>query len=142
MSSRHLRKLQSAFAAAVYEGRVPAALAELIVGDGLAPAARLGLYRNNTVLNLGDALAAAYPVLQRLLGADCFRALARAYIGAHPSRSGDLHDYGDALADFLAGLPELAALPYLADVARLEWRVHRAYFAAEAAPCDLAALLA
>ena len=65
-----------------------------------------------------------------------------AWIVAQPSPSGDLNDYGGAFADFLAAYPHAVELPYLADVARLEWLVQAVYYAADAGPADLSALAA
>jgi hypothetical protein len=45
--------------------------------------------------------------------------------------------WGDGLASFLAAAPQLADEPFLPDVARIEWALHRAAFAADAS-VDLA----
>ena len=58
---------------------------------------------------------------------------------AHPSRSGDLNDYGEDFADFLADYPHARELSYLPDVARLEWLVQIVYYAADAPTPDLSA---
>ena len=104
--------------------------------------AGLAVYRNNYRVGLIDTLAFIYPVCRQLVGEDFFSGLARAFIGGHPSHSGNLHLYGAGFGDFIAGFEHARELPYLADVARLEWRVHRAYYAADAAPVDSAALAA
>ncbi|MGR2681231.1 HvfC/BufC family peptide modification chaperone [Chromobacterium haemolyticum] len=104
--------------------------------------AGLAVYRNNYRVGLIDTLAFIYPVCLQLVGGDFFTGLARVFIGGHPSLSGNLHLYGAAFGDFVAGFEHARELPYLADVARLEWRVHRAYYAADAAPADSAALAA
>ena len=96
-----------------------------LFGDG----ARLRPYRETTLGALADALAAIHPVCVRLVGEDAFRQLARRCARERPSRSPDLNDYGE-LADFIEGFAPARALPYLADVARLEWALHRARHAA------------
>ena len=53
-----------------------------------------------------------------------FGEAARQYIVGHPSLSGDLNDYGGEFAQFLAAYPHAADLPYLPDVARLEWAIN------------------
>jgi hypothetical protein len=75
----------------------------------------VGVYRNNYRGNLHDALAGAYPVIVQLVGEDFFRYMARCYIGAHPSRSGNLYHYGDKLAEFVADFEPAQGLAYLAD---------------------------
>lgn len=108
---------------------------------GLNPAG-LAVYRNNYRVGLMDTLAYAYPVLGQLVGEEFFSALAREYVKRHASHSGNLHRYGEAFGDFLDTFEHVQQLPYLADVARLEWQVHRAYYAADGAAPDLAALSA
>jgi hypothetical protein len=92
-----------------------------IKAEGVDPAARLRIYRNNVELIFEGYLRAAYPAVERLGGAEYFAGISREYRSAHPSRSGNLHDAGAAFADFLAA--RLAGTPYvfMADVARLEW---------------------
>ena len=101
---------------------------------------RLALYRGNLAATAAKALAAAYPVIAQLVGDEFFNALAREYVRARPSPEGDLNRFGDRYSDFLAGFPHVAQLPYLADMARLEWAVHRAHYAADAAPVTAAQL--
>ena len=85
------------------------------------------------------ALNGAYPVLARLLDQDNFAPLARAFWMAHPPRCGDLALWGDALPAFVQAMPQLASEPFLADVARVEWALHRASTAADA-QTDIASL--
>ena len=120
--------------------------ADALVDPGAAPPAlalwrphqhnehRLTLYRGNLAATAAKALAAAYPVIAALVGHAFFGALAHAYVRAQPSQDGDLNRFGAQLGDFLDDFPPAATLPYLADMARLEWAVHRAHYAADAAP--------
>ena len=64
----------------------------------------------------------------------------RAYCRRHPSLSGDLNELGEYFADFIGAFPHTQSLPYLPDVARLEWLVHRAHYAADHAPADTSRL--
>jgi len=95
---------------------------------------RLALYRGNLAATATKALAAAYPVIAALVGTEFFGALAHAYVRARPSHDGDLNRFGGQLGEFLDDFPHAAQLPYLADMARLEWTVHRAHYAADAVP--------
>lgn len=92
---------------------------------------RLQVYRNNMFESLIAALGAVYPVVARLVGTGFFRHAAKACISAHPSRSGNLQDFGGEFSGFLRAYPPAADLPYLPDVAALEWALHRAYHEAE-----------
>jgi Putative DNA-binding domain len=108
--------------------------------DGIDADARLAIYRNHMHESLGAALSAVFPVVARLVGGAFFRQAARLYIAAHPLRAGSLLGFGDTFPHFLAGYEPATALPYLADVAALEWAYHCAYHAAEYAPLDFALL--
>lgn len=107
---------------------------------GRMPAKRFAVYRNNVVVSLVGALRARFPVVERIVGADCFAATARDFVLSHPPRSPLLMCYGDAFPGFIATFAPLAGLPYLSDVARLEAARTRAYHAADAMPVHSAAL--
>jgi hypothetical protein len=102
----------------------------------------LAAYRANAHATAARALAAAYPVLRALLGPDSFDSLSRAYWHHAPPQRGDLAHWGATLPAFLEADAQLADTPYLADVARVEWGLHRAASAAdgEAAPASFALL--
>lgn len=134
-----LPELQAAFTGGVFDATNPA-LAAAIVPDGLTPADRIAVYRANVLGNYTSALREVFPVILRLVGDDFFDALARRYARQVPSRSGDLHDFGEELCAFLADFAPARELPYLPDVARLEWAVHRVFHAPHAQPLDRAAL--
>ncbi|CAJ0786280.1 hypothetical protein LMG19083_01411 [Ralstonia psammae] len=89
----------------------------------------IAIYRNARLAILRNALAGAYPVCRALVGDDCFDALVRDTLAAQASTSPNLHRYGTALPEVVAQSPLARSLPYLADVARLEWCVHWAHFA-------------
>jgi Putative DNA-binding domain len=101
---------------------------------------RIGIYRNNVNASLSTALASRFPVIQRLVGADFFLALALVFIERHPPRSPVLSTYGARFPDFLDRFEPVACLPYLSDVARLEWARAVAYHAADDRPVDITSL--
>jgi len=124
-----LRELQTGFAAALFDREAAARIAPGVQSRGIAAERRLQVYRNNLFASLSGVLAAVYPVTRRLVGEAYFEQAARGYIATHPSRSGDVHDYGGRFAGYLGSCPGSDALPYLPDVARLEWGYHRAFHA-------------
>jgi uncharacterized protein len=136
-----LAALQRGFADALLSN-APAALEARLrpAADTPRLAARLAVYRGNLAGSWARALGAAFPVCARLVGDDFFTALAREYGARHPAEDADLNAFGAAFPGFLAGFPHVADLPYLPDMARLEWLLHRAYYAADAAPLEAAAL--
>jgi len=137
----HADPAEAAFARAVLnsDAAVPADLAR---HAGSAPARRFAVYRNNVYASLIDVLAARFRVTTRLVGETFFRAMARVYVQQEPPSSPVLIRYGAGFADFIAAFPPAGAVPYLADVARLEWAWHTAYHAADAEPLPLEALQA
>lgn len=136
-----LADLQRDFIAAVLgDGRGASARG---VRAGRIPASvRVEAYRRNVAENLRAALAAVYPVVERLVGAAFFAEAAARYARAFPSASGDLHRFGGEFPAFLAGYPYARGIACLADVARLEWAWHECFHAADGEPIDLAALAA
>ena len=137
-----LREVQRGFAAATVFGDTAAVAMLGIVGGGLDTAARIGIYRNNILGNYRRALGATYPVVRKLVGAQLFNAAVDAFARAYPSQQGDVNRYGGELARFLNTYAPARELPYLPDVARLEWAVDQAAIAADARPLDLDALAA
>ncbi|SOF00647.1 Putative DNA-binding domain-containing protein [Burkholderia sp. OK233] len=93
---------------------------------------RVDLYRSSIRANRRTALASAYPVVLALVGSAYFDALTMAYGEAHPSQSGDLNRFGAALPAFIETYEQAPHFRYFADLARLEWSLHLAYFAADA----------
>jgi len=93
------------------------------------------VYRNTVMKACLDALEANYPSVARLTGREWFRAAAACFVreGKLPL-DGVLLDYGASFADFLRAFAPAAALPYLADVARLDRLWTEAHTAADAAP--------
>jgi hypothetical protein len=95
------------------------------VGDGVAADARFNTYRGSIQATLCDALAAIYPVVARLVDVRFFRQTARQYLRAYPLASGDLRGFGGDFPQFLASLRALQELPFVPDVARLEWALNQ-----------------
>jgi Putative DNA-binding domain len=100
----------------------------------IEPRASRGLmaYQANGHALAERCLSAAYPVVAQLIGQDSVHALARDLWHRHPPVGGDLAQWGDALPAFLSDNDPLADVPYLADVARVEWALHRAASAPDA----------
>ena len=128
---------QAAFHAALWQADPPAGLT--------APAPeelprRFAVYRNNVRHSLGRALAARFPVVEALVGAEFFTAMAGVFMAEAPPMSPVLQDWGAAFPGFLDRFPPVAHLPWLGCVARLEWVRGRAVHAADAAPLPPEAL--
>lgn len=129
-----LNKLQQDFAAAVLTAQ-ESLPAELTSRSGGEPhRRRFNVYRNNVYASLIDVVQARFPVASRLVGDEFFRAMARVYVEQQPPRSAVLLRYGESFPAFVAEFESARSVPYLADIAALEWAWHAAYHAADAAP--------
>ena len=98
------------------------------------PKKRFDVYRNNVAVSLTEALAAQFPAVCRLLGDELFEMTARVFIDEHPPSSPLLFLYGEKFPGFLRNFEQLQDLPYLSDVAQLEWLWAQAFHAADRAP--------
>ncbi|WP_175924232.1 DNA-binding domain-containing protein [Burkholderia latens] len=126
-----LKQVQLEFATSLIHPNVEDGLLASLAGDLAKNRSRIARYRANLRRTWHRALVSAYPVVRSLLGDEFFLTLAREYGTADPSQSSDLNRFGARLAELLEAWPPTATVRYLADVARLEWAVHRAHFAAD-----------
>jgi uncharacterized protein (UPF0276 family) len=131
---------QQAFGDALFDALRASAAAALIKGKAVQQ--RLGIYRGNLTSGWDKALSAACPVVRQMVGEEFFTALAREYGKAWPSQDPDLNKFGEHFAQFLEGFEHVADYPWLPDVARLEWKLHRAYYAPDAPALGAAQLSA
>ena len=99
---------------------------------GTRAARGLEAYRANVESIADRALASIFPTVQAMVGADDFRHLAKEFWHVCPPERGDLGEWGDGFAAWLAAHAGLHAWPYLADSARLELALHRHERAADA----------
>ena len=115
---------------------------EALITGQLKHAERFALYRGNLKATWAKALGAAYPVIHQLVGEEFFEALAREYGRMYPSDDGDLNRFGAHMPEFLEAFPHTRELPYLPDMARLEWLLHRAHYAPSADAVEATGLAA
>ncbi|MBT0570094.1 putative DNA-binding domain-containing protein [Curvibacter sp. CHRR-16] len=89
------------------------------------------VYQSNMLALAKSSLRSAYPVVSAILGGQSMDALACAHWLQSPPLRGDVHQWGDGLAAFMQAQPQLAQCPWLPDVARCEWALHRLAFAGD-----------
>lgn len=138
------RGVRQAFAQALLDPDAPVPPG-LVAWNGSDVGARLAVHRNHVVASLVGVLADSFPVVRELVGTEFFAAIAASHLREQPPRSPVMADYGGGFADWLAAFEPAAGLPWLADVAQLEWARLRAQHAADAdalPPPRLAAALA
>lgn len=108
--------------------------------DALSAQAGLQVYRNTIAKGRADALAASFPTVGSIVGEDWLAAAANLYGREHPPVTPVLMAYGAGFPDWLAAFPHAADMPYLADIARIDWLWSEACFSADAEPLDMTAL--
>lgn len=135
-----LRELQESFLKGLFSREAAAAIVAEIDDTHRSAGSQLEVYRESIMGGMMNALGEVYPVCRRLVGERFFDAMARRYVERHRSFTPDLTDYGAAFAEFTDGFVPAQSLPYLADVARLEWRWHRVFNSPDIEPLDLSRL--
>lgn len=130
-----------AFATALLDASLPPPVG-LQAWNGSDPGVRFAVHRNNVVHSLVAVLADTFPVVRELVGDEFFGAMARLYVVEHPPTSPLMHRYGAGLPAWIADFEPATALPYLSDIARLEWSRLCAFHAADAEPIEARALMA
>lgn len=110
------------------------ALAGLFAGEESILPERLKIYRNNIVGSLTKAVQATYPLIEKLTGEDFSTGLMRSFVLENPPQEACLARYGAGLDQFIENFSPAKDLPYLADVARLEWAMNEAYYAPDDRP--------
>ena len=101
----------------------------------------MGIYQNSGIANISQALSLTYPVIEKLVGEDFFRATCRQFIAVNWPESGNMDDYGNEFPYFLAQFEHAKHLVYLKDVARLEWDFHLSSLADDAEITDWSKLV-
>jgi len=121
--------IQTVFAQALRDADLPCP-SGLRSWNGSDPTPRFAIYRNNIMVSLVDALAEQFPVTAELVGDTFFRAMARVFVQRQQPQSRLIAFVGAHFADFVASFPPASAVPYLADVVRLEMsRIHACHAA-------------
>lgn len=134
-----LPELQSAFAAFLTSGDF-GGLAPAIVCDTIGAEARLRIYRHHVRHSLTTVLGATFPTVQALVGEEFFAGMARGFLENDLPRQPVLSEYGAGFVDFIAGFEPTRGLPYLADMARLDWAMNVAFHTGPGATLDAASL--
>ncbi|MBY0511639.1 MAG: DNA-binding domain-containing protein [Rhodospirillaceae bacterium] len=131
-----LLEVQDALRRQFLEGENPDVIS-FIEGGALSPHARLNIYHNTFVGTLTTALRLNFPAVYALVGSGYFEYVASAFIKRSPPTSAYLNDYGRDFPAFLESEETARGVPYLPDMARLEWAVSQAFHAPDADSLDL-----
>lgn len=82
------------------------------------------VYRRNLLASAARALEISFPTISQLLGRESMQALAALYYDDYPLTAADWGEWGEHLAIWLSQQEILHDIPYLADVAKLDWLCH------------------
>jgi len=96
----------------------------------LSPAQQIGIYQSSVIGAKQKTLKEIYTTCNKLVGEDFFVAMINEYIAKKISTSPDLADYGENFSEFIIEFEPAKCLPYLSDVAKLEWAWHKLFSAA------------
>lgn len=140
-----LRQLQQVMAGrirrqAIDDTSLADALAWITVPDGDDPRQRLAIYVDGYPARMHEALREAFPAIAHIVGAPGFIALVDRYCSTVDSRAMNLNAIGEEFPPFLHSDISASGLPFLPDLARLEWLVQRAFHAPREAPIEPAAM--
>ena len=124
-----LDEYTSAFARYLRTGTV-GALSDFC--DENADLVRLQVYRNGFLRTCIEALRAGYPSVERLVGEERFRTLARTYVEARPPRVANLVEYGEDFPRFVEDARDVHRLDHLASFAALDRAWSEVWFAEDA----------
>lgn len=95
--------------------------------------AALSVYRNTIMKGWIEVLAANYPTVKTLVGDEWFDAAASEFARRHPANTPVMAEYGNGFSEFLENFPPAFDLPYLSEVAKIDWLWIESYFAVDAA---------
>ena len=101
---------------------------------------RLHVYAGGYPARLEEALNESFPAVAHVLGDGAFHGLVHRYSADVPLHSYNLTDAGAELPRFLRDDQLTTDLPFLPDLARLEWHVGRAFHAHDRLALETAAL--
>lgn len=125
-----LHELQRALAAHVVDGQGPSLDAWISLPPGADPAARIAVYTAGYPARVTEALHETFPALAKILGDNAFAALSDRYRATLRAEPVNLNDIGADLPGFVQADVASESLPFLPDLAVLEWAVTRAFHAA------------
>lgn len=119
-----LETIQKDFIDALFGGDKDAAAAHVIGDQILSAKERFGIYRGSVHGILKQALGLTFPVCKQIVGDTFFDRMCGLFIDQYPPKTSFFAHYGDEFYHFLMQFEPVNDLPYLPDVARLEWGRH------------------
>lgn len=100
-------------------------LLSLLVKSHFSPEQLINIYRNNFVISLRELIAQLFPITQALVGNEHFTQTSGQFINDCPLKEPRLNHYGGHFVSFLDQLKALEPVPFIAQMAELEWHLDR-----------------
>jgi hypothetical protein len=100
-------------------------LPSLLEKSHFSPEQLINIYRNNFVISLRELLEQLFPVTQALVGNEYFTQTSRQFINDCPLKEPHLNHYGGKFVSFLDRLKALEHMPFVVQMANLEWHLDR-----------------
>jgi hypothetical protein len=119
-----LAKIQSLMSGYVLSGELSSGLEDECLAGVFSQAELLQIHRNNFVLSLTEILQQLFPVTEAFVGKAFVEAAIKDFVHTSPPQAPILYEYGGNFPAFISDLPQAAGVPYLGDVAKLEWAIH------------------
>jgi len=95
---------------------------------GVVNSGKLGVYKNNYFLSVHDHILGVFPIVQRFVGPDFLKSVARDFASAYPPQMPVMHEYGKYFPEFLRAHEALNEMKYVGDLAQVEWSIHALQF--------------
>lgn len=99
----------------------PTAFNEFKPAGKLSLEQAFNLYHSIYEARLTEVLMSHFPAVRWVLGKDLFNKICHKYVETQPSVTYNLHSYGNTFPEFLKEDHDSKAIPFLYDLARLEW---------------------
>lgn len=122
-----LKILQEKFAEYILSNRddnISRYLSDAVSDGKIQKISALNIYKNNYKQLMVQNLSNIFPTVKKLVGTDFFAQMVINYSLLHPPRTGILLNYGDSFPEYISMLPNLQELPYLSEVALLDWLIN------------------
>ncbi len=115
----------------------PALTASIRLPLGVDVETRLDIHRQGYPARIAEALEESFPAIATILGGESFHSLAGDYTAGIRKEPSNLNSIGANLPAFLARSELTRSLPFLPDLAGLEWAVVECFHAERHPPFDM-----
>lgn len=117
----NLEDIQNDFIDAFFNKNLKDAAVHVKSDDTLTAEQRVGIYRGSVHGILTKTLEQTFPVCKMLVGEQFFDKITSVFIDQYPPTTTFFADFGGDMPTFLDNFEPAKSVPFLADMAKLEW---------------------